>query len=340
VTQLEPWALAAGLGLAASVAPWATVLTLSVLAAVATGLVDVPGDLQGLGSLWVLGPTLALVVLHVLIHARPIGWSIWELLHTPVRLVLPALLLLLALSGPPGDPRARALDLGGALLLALAVSVLALMLRYGWTISFETMGRRPPHGGMGGAALLALGAAGLTLALMLQAVPTGAVALLLLGIVAALSRPALRVAPMAPGLLRGLAVALGGGQGWRTGDALPRWLRGGPDEEWNPGPDLRGTPAILYSGGDGGGFRSGWLIIDRGTPAFLFRSPARVWEVSLKEAVPVRDVADGSQGTGRLLQRLPLRHQDREVVLATSRGGPPADRIRAEFPVVSETGNL
>lgn len=338
--ELEPWALAAGLGVAAALAPWATVLTLGALAALSGGPWEVPGDLQGLGSIWVLIPTLALAVAAMLVHTRQVTWGIWELLHVPVRLVLPPLLLLLALSGPPGGPRADPSGLGGALLLALSASMLVVLLRWGWTISGEAMGRRAPHESMRGAALLALAAAGLSLALVLQPIPTGAVVVILAGAAAFTSGPALRVAPMAPRLVQALAVALGGGEGWRAGEDLPRWVRDEGGSKRNPGPDVRGTPAILYPDGGDGELRAGWLVGRRGAPTFLFRSPGRVWEVDLAEAVAWRDASNGHAPPNRLLQRVRLVHQDREVVLATSRGGPSADRIRAEFGSGSGAANL
>lgn len=338
--HLEPWALAAGLGVAAALAPWATVLTLGALAALSGGPWEVPGDLQGLGSIWVLIPTLALAVVAMLVHTRQLAWGIWELLHVPVRLVLPPLLLLLALSGPPGGPRADPSELGGALLLTVSASVLVVLLRWGWTISGEAKGRRAPHESVRGAALLAMVAAGLSLALVFQAVLTGAMVVVLAGAAVFTSGPALRVAPMAPRLVQGLAVALGGGEGWRAGTDLPRWLRDDGEGERNPGPDIRGTPAILYSGGEDGELRAGWLVVRRGAPTFLFRSPARVWEVDLAAAVPWRDRSNGAAPPNRLLQRIRLVHQDREVVLATSRGGPSADRIRSEFGSGSGAANL
>ncbi len=340
MTQLEPWALAAGLGIAAALAPWATVLILGALAALSQGVAEVPGDLQGLGSAWVLIPTLALAIVAMLVHTRLLAWGVWELLHIPVRLVLPPLLLLLALSGPPGGPRADPPELGGAVLLTLAASVLVVLLRWGWTISCEAMGRRAPHESVRGAALLALVAAGLTLALVLQPVPTGAVVVVLAGAAVFSSGPALRVAPMAPRLVQGLATALGGQAGWQVGSGLPRWLRDGGQDGWNPGPDVRGTPAILSPEGGDGELRAGWLVVRRGAPTFLFRSPARVWEVDLAEAVPWWDGTEADGPPSRLLQRIRLVHQDRRVILATSRGGPPTDRLRSEFGSGSGVTNL
>jgi len=338
--ELLPWALAAGFGVALAIAPWFGLLALG-LATFLPFLPPLPGDLEAFGSPWIATPTLALALTGLLLGGRPSARAFWELLHTPVRLVLPCLVLLLALE-PAGAATdlSRPLALGGPLLLSLALSTLLVLLRWGRSVVAGLRDRPSFHERWDGALALELMGAFLTVA----TVTVPAVGGLLAGLVAMSAlirgRPELRVGPLIPHLLQGAARSLGGGEGWRDPPALPRWVKheSPQGDAGNSLAVLRGTPAVLLlrqgdgkSGpegpAEGGELRAGWLVIQGGLPRFLFRSPARIWELNLGNALLAGDVG----GESLLIQRVELRDGEDRMILGTSRGGPNLEEIQAEF---------
>lgn len=342
-TELLPWALAAGLGIAICVAPWFALVALG-LAALLPVIPTPPGDLAAFASPWISGPAVALAVTGLLVMGHPTGRAAWELLHVPVRVILPGLVVLLALvggeAGPSPDLTFGAPTVRGALLLCLALSVSLLLLGWGSAILSGLQGVRAFHEGRGGALALEMGGAGLALATVAQPLLAAPLAVAAVGAAALRQRRAFRVAPLSPALLRGLAASLGGGAGWRGPDTLPHWVHPGTRSRDRESSTLllRGTPAVLLlkAGAENSSespmdgpydVRAGWLTLEDGGPRFLFRSPIRIWEVPLKEARPV----EGSERCSSLIQGLELSDGGTRMILGTSRGGPTLREIQSEF---------
>lgn len=325
--HLAGWFLAVALGAGIALHPWAGVLGLAVLT-VRSVNVGLPGDLEGLSSAWIVVPAILLLASELIVRPRGLTWLVREVVHVPIRILLPPLAVLLAVEGPvQGRP-------SGILALSVTLAVVITILRWGWTARQELRARRPlltTFAGVAGAGALA---ASLSAGAIVAPVPSA----LLAGIafVGAMSHPreVFRLAWATPGILVDVAEAVVGGPRWRRAEDLPRWVRRG--SAGNLSPPFRGTRALLYGEGPGQGVRVGWMVIGDDGPVFLFRSPTRNWEVALERA----RAEPGLPSSGPLLQRVRLQEGDDQLVLATPRGGPSVSELWSPPDRLHDDGNL
>lgn len=312
-----PWFLGVGLAAAAAIHPWGAILGLAATAGLAW-VPPLPGALAGVGSPWVWIPTVVLAATEGVVQARPDARLAWEVIHSPVRLLLPPLLLLLTVDGVPGSPTLGPLALAGTLAAYL------LVLRWGTLLHRELVGRLDDRSARW--RLPSALAAGATLApaAALAPVPTALATALGVAAVSLRLRDVLPLSPAVPRLI-GDRLVLGTGTGaWRPRSRLPRWIRkkGLASARGNPLKLSRGMPALLCGEKPGQEARAGWLVVADGGPRFVFGSPSRIWEVELAGASASR-----LSSPGPLLRRMELRRQGERLVLGIPRGGPTAGEL-------------
>jgi hypothetical protein len=334
-SELAFWGLAAAFGAAFMLAPWFGLVALGVVTALPF-LPTPPGDLPAFGSPWIAIPALLLGLAGVLVQSRPTLQIFWDLLHTPVRLALPCMVLFLAVSGNETFILQPPVVAWGQVLLALAVATALLMVRWGWIVVTALEDRPAPFTQRRQAwGLEALGA---SLALVAVGFPlaAGGIALVLTLTTVSRSRRAVRAAPATPHLLRSLVQGPTGGRGWRGLGELPRWLRGSVagregSHPGNPGAGVRGTPAVLQMVSGSAALepavRTGWLLVEDGEPRFVFQGPMRIWEIPLASATP----APATAMEGPLLQRVEFSQGTDRMILGIGRDGPSLRDLQREF---------
>lgn len=115
--MLESISLAAGLSWAAGLRLYLTVLLAGVCASL--GLIHLPAALQGLASPWLIGTALVLALVECFADKIPAVDSLWDALHTLIR--IPAGGLLAAGALGHADPKVVfAVALGGCVLAGAA----------------------------------------------------------------------------------------------------------------------------------------------------------------------------------------------------------------------------
>lgn len=243
------------------------------------GAQPLPHGLEALASPAPAALGATLFVLGHVFRGIPGVRGAWELIHSLAALPTAALLVYLA---EPTD-----LVPGGRLPWA-GLAILMVAILQGARLGARVLDRIAPPGtrkpapaareALEDAAVLLL-VAGSTFA----SFAAGVGGILLVGFVAVAGRSALRATRFLPTLLRGVLRDLGGSRGWRSRDRVPGWVRAGAGEA-SLGSGFRAAPAGLVGAPDTGGFRRGWLLAGPGTPCFLYRTPARVWEMDLASA--------------------------------------------------------
>ncbi len=316
---LLPFALAIGLDVY-------LVLLLIPLFPLFPGVDGMPGELGLLESRWTMGAAAVLYLAGWCMERHRFSLLLWQSLNFPVRIVAAGLLTLLLF------PQSGGWEAGSAALLAAGIAGTTQALRMGWGTVLDhgegPIPRRPFR-----AAVEDTVALGLVWLALLADPRWGATATLLLFLPALVfGAPAFRAARFTWPLLRGVALSLGGGEGWRPPHRFPVWLRRTLKAGTDPlAQGLRGTSAALAGSGQIGPFRDGWLVISGEGPALLYRSATRIWEV------PLGDIR--LEGLQRRSDLLLLRFEDGDRLLVP-RGGPGADALAAEFRQGGDDENL
>ena len=116
MSPLATLGLGAGSAWLSGINLYATVLTLGLLARF--GLVQLPGDLSFLSRGWVLGVAAVLYVIEFLADKVPVVDSVWDAIHTFIRVPAGAVLAASAFAHFNPAVRAAALLAGGTLALS------------------------------------------------------------------------------------------------------------------------------------------------------------------------------------------------------------------------------
>jgi hypothetical protein len=150
-----------------------------------------------------------------------------------------------------------------------------------------------------------------------------AVALLLVVSAPSLFRPAALAIRAVHARARGLF-----GGGWRGREALPGGVRAlVPSADLGTAPP-RVTRAAVLSGGNGTGrYRNGWLVLENGGAAFLYRDGLR-----RPRRLPLLRARDASVSTGMFADTLEIVGEDQaRTTLLLLKDGPPPHVTRTEL---------
>jgi hypothetical protein len=313
--MLVPIAVAAG------VDQYLTVLLLALVPHTGLWEAALPGALDDLGAISVLGVALGFYLLEAMAERRTGSALAWNAIHGLIRPMAGGLLVLLLLVDQPPLVQAVGVLLGGLL------AFLAHGGRAGLRAIFYLRGdRRAPR------ALLSALEDILVVGLIVLSLerPLLASAVVLVGGGVWLAR--------APSHVRGFhfAVALGIGRlwsmlgrvGWTSSDELPRWLRrrlsresGGVDA-----PAIRGTRAGACGIPGTSGFVTGWLLLRENTPFFIRRRGAASHPTGLA-AVSRTSIAEDA-----FFRRVEFTAEGRPGFLCVPIDGPESAAIEALFP--------
>jgi hypothetical protein len=278
-----------------------------------------PAELRGLENTVVIGSATVLYLAESIIDKFPYIDAVWEAVHTLIRPVATGLLAALAFSGRP-DAQMFAIA-GFVALLTLS----AHGAKAGLRIAVRTPDR--PFVRIGISILEDAIALGIAAAALLHAGAAVAVAAVS-GIVLVVAGPALWRA----GLLgmRAFVARLRGFFGekrWRTRDELPGLLRRLVDADPHGVHPARAARAALYGIPKTGAYRNGWLVVEHGSPVFVFRSFLSSRRVVLPRA------AGGRVRPGLMLDVLELEAEGSRYAVFLLKDGPAAEAALAEIVI-------
>jgi hypothetical protein len=112
---------------------------------------------------------------------------------------------------------------------------------------------------------------------------------------------------------------------WRSRDEIPGMLRRLVDADPHGVHPVRARRAALYGVPNAGAYRNGWLILEHGERAFVFRSFFSSRRVALPPA------AAGRVRPGLMLDVLELEAQDSRYAVFLLKDGPAAEAALAEI---------
>ncbi len=281
--------------------------------------IQLPPSLVGLEQWILIGGAAALMLAEVVASAIPYIDTTWEAVHTLIRPVAAMSLAFFALESLPWPVQVL-----GALVAAVA-ALASHSAKVGLRLILTTS--RPLRLLFSAAEDLAA----VTLAILALALP--AVALVVVIVSLGL------LAWVGPGLWRATAFAaraivsrLRGffdGRGWREPQELPAALRQllRAPEEGLPLP--RAARAALTSRATGL-YRNGWLVVDRGSACFLFRSPLRPHRHRLSRP------EDATIHHGLLADVIEMQTGDVSATLHLLKDGPSAEIALGALQLVIE----
>jgi hypothetical protein len=276
----------------------------------------VPPGLRGLENGILIGSALVLYLIELAIDKVAYLDTIWDAVHTLVRPLAAGLLAALALEAQP-----LALQIVGGL-AAAAAALMAHCAKAGLRIALHASGRSR----LAVRISLAEDLAALLLVAAVLLVPTVASILAAAGVIFLAVRgvPYWRAAILG---IRGYDARLRGffgTPGWRERDDLP------PHVSALVEPDSLGIapPRALRAAADhlpgAGGYRNGWLVIQRESIAFIYRPLFRPRRIEL------RGHAVGAATPGFLVDRIHMDHGD-GFNLFLLKDGPPLELAHAEL---------
>ena len=278
---------------------------------------ELPAELRGLEHSVVIGSATILYLAESIIDKFPYIDAVWEAVHTLIRPLATGLLAALAFSGGSDTQMVTA---------AAAVALLTLAAhgaKAGLRIAVRTPDR--PFVRIGISILEDAVALGIAAAALLH--PAAAVAVATLaGLVLIVAGPALWRA----GLLgmRAFVARLRGFFGqrrWRSRDEIPGMLRRLIDPDPHGVHPPRARRAAVYGVPRAGAYRYGWLVLEQGVPAFVFRSFLSSRRVELPRA------AGGRVRPGLMMDVLELDSPDRRYAVFLLKDGPAAEAALAEI---------
>jgi hypothetical protein len=279
-----------------------------------------PAGLRGLEHGVVIGSALALYLVEFVIDKIRWADSAWDAVHTVIRPGAAALLAMLALQGAPLGWRLAAAALAGAAALG------AHGLKAGLRVSLNVRagrGRAIVVSLLEDLLAIALVLASLMLADLAVAIAAAATLMMLL-LGPRLSRPAVLGVRAVNARLRGFF----GSCRWRGRDELPASLRRlVPPAHVGCAPP-RATRAAVLDGADSGtgDYRNGWLVLENGAAAFLYRDSLLRGR---RAALPAIRAAILRRGL--LADRLEITGEHRSLTLLLLKDGPPPHITRTEL---------
>lgn len=308
--QLLALAFACGLNLYATVA-------LLGLASRLGWFADLPTSLRGLENGLVIFSAALLFLIEFVIDKVPYADAFWDAVHTIVRPLGAALLVAIALGEAPVDVRAAAAAITGLATLAAHASKAGVRV---------IMNARPRLARTITVSLLEdiLAIALVVAALTNPAAATAAVAALLL--------PMLVVAPVlwraaALGIRASIAWLRGffGTAGWLDAARLPSALRPLVSDPVVGLPPPRATRAALVGHRAAGAYRNGWLVLENGQAAFVYRARFRSHRFDLPPADPA------SVRRAMLTDIVELAAEPHRLTLFLLKDGPPVESALADL---------
>lgn len=310
VGQLLGAAFACGLSL------YGTVAMVGVAARL--DLTALPAGLRGLENGLVIGSALVLYLIEFAVDKIRYADSVWDAIHTVIRPLSASLLALLALTAAP-------LELRIAGSLAAGMTTLAA---HGMKAGFRiALSARPRRGLRTTTSLLENTLAiGLVIAALtvprLALAALGALMLAMFRLGPPLWRAAILGSLAATARLRGFF----GSPGWRNASCLPKHLHPLLAPDNGPGAALPVvTRAAAFGLRGAGAYRNGWLVVDNGEPAFLFRSRLRSRRLSLPR------LRNANVYKGLLADIVELEADSKRLTLFLLGGGPSTDRTLAQI---------
>lgn len=276
-----------------------------------------PVGLRGLENGLVIGSATGLFLIEFVVDKVPYADSVWDVIHTTIRPLAATLLVGLALWDAPADVRIAGAALAGVTALVVHASKAGLRV---------ALNSRPRPALTLGVSLLEDAAAGVfaLVALVLPTVALVAAVLLLAGLFVfarGLGRAALLGVRAAVARLRGFF----GSPGWHPAGRLPGPLRMLVHGDELGGPPSRATRAALLGVASAGAYRNGWLLLDRGRVAFVYRTllrPRRV-ELPLSDGINMRP--------GLLTDIVEVGADDGRFTLFLLKDGPPPEVTLGEL---------
>lgn len=310
IAQLLGTAYACGLSLYGTIA-------LLGLASRLDWFAGMPAGLRGLENGLVIGSAAALYIIEFVIDKIRHVDSVWDAIHTLVRPLTAALLTLLALSALPIEHRVAGAAAAGLTAFAAHAT------KAGFRVALNARPRQRLR------VVVSLFENILAVGLVIAALTFPQLALAAL---AALGIGMLRVAPplWRAALLGARATAARfrgffGSPGWRNASGLPSNLRRllAPQEVGSA--PVVATRAALVGLRGAGAYRNGWLVLEHGEPAFLFRSRLRSRRMDLPRsgATNVRE--------GLLTDMVDIETDSKPFTLFLLKDGPPASIALAEI---------
>jgi hypothetical protein len=268
-----------GLAVACGLNLYATVALLGITSRL--GWIDaLPVGLRGLENGLVIGSAAGLFFIEFVVDKVPYADSLWDALHTIIRPVAATLLALLVLWNEPFDVRLAGAALAGVAALVVHTSKAGLRV---------ALSARPRTRVTAAVSLFEdVAAAAIVLVALARPSLVFAPASLLLFALLLFARGLWRAALL--GVLATIARLRGffGTPGWRPADQLPHGLVALVQGDEVGGAPSRAARAALLGVPEAGAYRNGWLLLDRGRTAFLYRSLLRAHRVELPGAASAR----------------------------------------------------
>jgi hypothetical protein len=286
-----------------------------------------PTGLRGLENAIVIGSALVLVLVEFVVDKIPYVDSFWDAVHTLVRPLAAAFLAFLALSVAPLELRLTGAVFAGLIALAAHASKAGVRV---------ILNARPrPRVTF----MLSLLEDILAVVVTVTALTEPAVGLLaaVFFFIAtflfarSLWRAALLGVRASTARLRGFF----GSPGWRHVTRLPRVYRSlVQPEEVGTKPTVATRAALLGIRG-AGAYRNGWLLLERGRTAFLYRSRLRARRLEL----PIASAASVRKGI--LTDIVEVQAERVRFTLFLLKDGPPTDIVLADIgPQVHEPARV
>lgn len=305
----------AGVAVACGFNLYATVAFLGVASRL--GWFVLPPGLRGLENTVVIASAAALYLAEAIIDKFPYVDAVWEGIHTLIRPLAAGLLAMLAVSG---------LAPTGAIAVAAVVGLLALA-GHGAKAGLRVAARTPSRPVLRVVLSIAEDAAAIGLAAAALLSPAAAI-----GLAAVV---ALLLIVAGPGLwragllgLRAFTSRLRGFFGesrWRSRDEVPASVRRVIDPDPHGVHPPRAARAAVYGLPGPGAYRNGWLVIERGTPVFVFRS------LLATRRVEIPRVPEGRVRRGLMIDVLELENLERRCAIFLLKDGPAAEAALGEL---------
>ncbi len=282
-------------------------------------ITQLPPGLRGLENLLVIGAAVLLFLVEFIAEKVKYAGAIWDAVHTVVRPVTAALLVVLALETMPWQIRLA----GG-----LAAAVVAFT-AHGSQAGLRVLIANSRFTGPLAITLttLAIDALAIALALSAQLDPQSALAVVIGAMVLSLLLgPRLwRAAGFGAEAATRRVFRFFGRQGWLARDRLPRSIRAVV-----PAPDLgrspaRGARAAAIGLPGAGAYRTGWLVVGNDGNAFVFQSFMSARRIVLPAFTASRIEP------GPLSDSLHFESGKRPFTLLLLKDGPPAEQALAEL---------
>lgn len=249
-----------GLSFACGLNLYLTVAALGILSRV--GIIELPAGLEGLQGGIVLGSALVLFLVEAIVDRTRHADSLWDAVHTLVRLPAAALLSMAVVWDRSGGV------LAAAAILGLAVALASHSTKAGLRIALNTTSQPGRLWISGGEDLLALAFATLSF-LDPRTAFIGSITAVV--IIALMAQGYWRAGVLGIRALHAFLRSLFAPAGWREGSDIPRWVT----DALGPVPLGSAPPKaarVALDSPAAGAFRNGWLVTTADGALFLYRT--------------------------------------------------------------------